>query len=461
MKKTMGSILLVLLAGSGVAAAQPVPSGQAAWTGSAEERVWGLMQVWAEVKFAFPHFDRLPDLDWDARVRECIPRVMAARDLESYYAVLGELVSLLRDGHTSITPPWGYIRPGYDIPPIEVQVVGDSFLIARVGETEETATNRIARGQEIVEIDGSPVRRYFQDHVLRFSSRGVKQADEGINIFYLLFGPRDSRINLTIRDLDGATRDVRLTRNSTLPDGSPFVYRFVQWNMMSPNLVTRTLPGGIHYVAIPSFAQGGYVAEFESLIDALDAPSIRGVVIDLRYNLGGNSSFCDKMIGCLIDEPVKSATMRYPQYAGALRAWGEETVWSERSWTIPPREGRRYLGPLVVLTGSATNSTGEDFALQLHASRRAVLVGGRTAGSSGNPIEVTLPGGGTLRVSTFKAQYPDGRQFVGIGILPDVEVEPTRADVVSGRDPVLAAGIEVLRHWDEYRKGGWRPAVEE
>jgi hypothetical protein len=49
-----------------------------AWNETPEQRLWGLMQVWAEVKFNFVYFDQVPELDWDAEVRAMIPRVMSA-----------------------------------------------------------------------------------------------------------------------------------------------------------------------------------------------------------------------------------------------------------------------------------------------------------------------------------------------------------------------------------------------
>jgi C-terminal processing protease CtpA/Prc len=74
-----------------------------------------------------------------------------------------------------------------------------------------------------------------------------------------------------------------------------------------------------------------------------------------------------------------------------------------------------------------------------------VIVGERTAGTSGNPLEVALPGGGTFRFSTLKATYPDGREYVGLGIVPDVEVSPTREDIAQRIDRVLEEGIAVIQ----------------
>ena len=111
---------------------------------------------------------------------------------------------------------------------------------------------------------------------------------------------------------------------------------------------------------------------------------------------------------------------------------------------IPPREGTRYMGPVVILTGGVTSSTAEDLAISLREAGRALLVGERTAGSAGNPIDRELPGGGTFRMATFRAYLPDGGEYVGVGVTPDIEIGIAAADIRNGIDPVLAAGREAL-----------------
>jgi carboxyl-terminal processing protease len=125
-----------------------------------------------------------------------------------------------------------------------------------------------------------------------------------------------------------------------------------------------------------------------------------------------------------------------------LETWPPEL---EIRSTIEPRQGKKYLGPLVILTGPATYSAAEDFLVPLHYSGRARLGGERTAGSTGNPLRVPLPGGGNFRVVTVKDVYPDGREFVGRGIQPDLEVHPTQHDIQVGYDRVMAAGVEALK----------------
>ena len=149
-------------------------------------------------------------------------------------------------------------------------------------------------------------------------------------------------------------------------------------------------------------------------------------------------------------KPEDTATSMWKsrRYVPAYRSWGNEPGWERADpAVIQPREGTRYLGPLVVLTGPSTYSSAEDFLVPLTSSGRAVLVGGTTAGSTGNPIYVDLPGGGKFRVVSKRDTFPDGTEFVGYGITPDVIVEPTQQDLFEGRDPVLEAGIDAIANW--------------
>ncbi len=58
---------------------------------------------------------------------------------------------------------------------------------------------------------------------------------------------------------------------------------------------------------------------------------------------------------------------------------------------------------------------------------------------------VDLPGGGIARIVTKRDTYPDGRDFVGFGIQPDVAVAPSVADVQAGQDVVLERALVHLR----------------
>jgi C-terminal processing protease CtpA/Prc len=54
-------------------------------------------------------------------------------------------------------------------------------------------------------------------------------------------------------------------------------------------------------------------------------------------------------------------------------------------------------------------------------------------------------------VVSKRDMFPDGKEFVGVGIPPDVPVHPTQQDLLRATDPVLQKGIEVIRNSALYR----------
>ena len=91
-----------------------------------------------------------------------------------------------------------------------------------------------------------------------------------------------------------------------------------------------------------------------------------------------------------------------------------------------------------------TASAAEDFLVAFQTSNRGKVIGQKTCGSTGQPLTLELPGGGGARICTKRDTYPDGREFVGIGVIPDIEIAPTCEDIAEDRDVVLEKALEVL-----------------
>ena len=119
-------------------------------------------------------------------------------------------------------------------------------------------------------------------------------------------------------------------------------------------------------------------------------------------------------------------------------------MYSEAPDAVQPDPQRHYAKPVLVLTGAATFSAAEDFAVAFDGMQRGTLVGEATAGSTGQPLFIKLPGGGAARICTKQDSYPDGRPFVGVGVQPQHIVRPTVDGVRAGRDEVLEAALAQL-----------------
>jgi hypothetical protein len=443
------AILLSSVAWIGSGATPLAAAESQDWNGTPEQKVWGLMQVWGAVKHNFAFFDHVPDLDWDATVQAAIPGVLAADSKDDYYKLLNEIVSQLHDGHTFVVAP--ALRDGTeDSPPVEFQVIEDRIILVRAGDTDEIRSQNVRPGLELVAVgENVPARQYLHENALRYYSGSTKQGGEAFGMFLFLRGPKDSAVKLTLKDVAGATGTVTLTRNSATRDGSTFQFRIRDFSRL---VESRAMGGGIAYLRLATFDDEGVPAAFDTALDRLDPARLKGMILDLRYNMGGDDGIAWPVLSRLIDRPVMGFTWKTREYLPAFASWGKAEAWYQGDTvSVGPSTRSRYTGPLVVLTDPNTMSTSEDFLVPLDYAGRALLVGEATAGTTGNPINVRLPGGAILRVCSLRCTYPDGREFVGRGVEPDIVVHPTVAGIRANRDEVLEKAIEVLRDWDGHK----------
>jgi len=254
---------------------------------------------------------------------------------------------------------------------------------------------------------------------------------------YLLRGPKNSEIDLRIKSIEGNQRDIVLARD-------------IDWGKSMPrksytDFEYKDLGDGIRYVAINTFGNSEVVDKFKNHMDNIRGS--KGLIIDVRENGGGNSGNGDRIVSFLIDKPILNSPWKTPQHIAAFEAWGRPKNWyvGETEYVEPCEEIENFSGPIVALMGTESFSAAEDFLVLLHSSKRATLVGSKTGGSTGQPLRFEFDYGVNGIICTKRNTYPDGREFVGIGIIPDVEVHPTQADIAIGRDVVLEKGIEVLK----------------
>ncbi len=403
-----------------------MPEPGEAQPASTSDRVADFIYLWSEVKYNFANFDLVPHVNWDRMRHRYLPLVEQAQSDEQFYRTIQRFLAQLHDGHTSLMT-WSL---GH-CPAISVRPVEGKALITAIGEDPDEATSTLSPGMEIMLVDGRPAEDVIEQDCRPYISASTPQSRDYYAYAYLLAGPRGSTVDITVRDEQGDTHDATLTRSG-------------RW-VRKPLLECRDLPGDIAYIALNSFSDQDIVDQFDGIFEEKIRPS-KGLIIDVRSNGGGSTSIGNAIIARLIDTPLKGSRYKTRRYLPTLRAWGRDPYgWhSLGQGKVRPRGDSPYLGPVVVLTGPATFSAAEDFLIPLKVSKRATLVGEPTGGSTGQPLVVNLRDGMQARICTKRDTYPDGSDFVGIGVIPDVEVHPTQKDILDGRDRVLEEGIAVL-----------------
>jgi len=100
-----------------------------------------------------------------------------------------------------------------------------------------------------------------------------------------------------------------------------------------------------------------------------------------------------------------------------------------------------YAGKLVILLDEVSQSQAEYTAMAFRAAPGAIVVGSTTAGADGNVSRIMLPGGMSSMISGVGVFYADRRPTQRIGIIPDIEVNPTLAGIKAGRDETLEVAL--------------------
>ena len=111
---------------------------------------------------------------------------------------------------------------------------------------------------------------------------------------------------------------------------------------------------------------------------------------------------------------------------------------------IEPHE-TAYSGRMILLIDRICSCACEDFVMPFKFAKRATLVGETTAGTYSMTRHIDFDNGMILNIAAVHHTFPNGSQFEGVGITPDIPVEITPEDLRAGRDRVLERAIELAR----------------
>jgi C-terminal processing protease CtpA/Prc len=383
--------------------------------------------LWSMAKYNFVHFDHAA-IDWDSTYRWTLAQALATRNLTDYYHVLFHFYALLKDGHTNVYPPSELSDSFYARPPFRTELVEGRVFITHVFSDSLLKTG-IQPGLELLSIDSIPIVAYGEKYVKPYQCSSTPQDLEIREFAYALFsGQSDKPMRMVFRDKGGKVFGRDIPRSgyagvTTLPS------------------VAFKLYGDIAYLAINNFTDYSIPRQFDSLYPVI--ARTKGLILDLRYNGGGGDDICFPIMARLINKPVDVSDSRNLSFTSRQ---GDEPQWIGNGYGQIDPEGRIYYDKsVVVLVGPRTFSAGEDFLVPFQMAHRGKIIGLPTGGSSGAPTWFELPGGGQARVCSKDDLYPDGRQFIGIGIKPDIEVPKTIKDLQNGHDATISKALEVLK----------------
>ncbi len=431
------------------------------------EKIYGLSQFWSEAKYNFAFFDQT-EVNWDSTYQAFIPRVLATKNTLEYYGELDKFCALLKDGHTDI---WigNEISKGQIYIRIFFKNINQRIYVEDIIKSD---VEKIPLGSELIKIAGKPVKSFFEKNL--FSSISASTEHEKWNEatrawFYHHLKDTTDNVELELLRPDGETVK-HLVRLYTTSSKGKFTKKYPEWQAFA----YEALPNDIAKIDFNTFADTIVIEKFKEVLPNLYKS--KGIIIDLRKNGGGNSAIGAEILKYFTEQEILHGSVwQTREHKAAYKAWGKGMVMEENfdGWTeeeiahftetyeigkgIHWYKGdtmsfkndvaaKKIKAPLVILFGNNTGSAAEDFLIILDGIKdRATTIGQKSFGSTGQPISFQLPGGAWARICTKKDTYPDGREFVGYGISPNIFVPETLEEMIENKDNVLDKAIEVLR----------------
>lgn len=390
---------------------------------SAADKVAGLSELWAQAKYGFANFWHVPQLNWDQTYRDYIPKVLNTSSTLSYYSVLQRFYAQLQDGHSNVYFPTQIYDQMARLP-IRTRLV-DGHMLVLASRDPEADLQGIKPGDEVLAINGEGALSWAEKTIGPFVSASSPQ-DRATRIFeYMPFiAPISTVFTLEVQSPAGRTtkHSFTLAEDKRLPVPVPFAFRM--------------LSGNIAYVALNEFEDDVDAKQWDEHWSEISKSD--GIILDLRENGGGSSSIGSHVLATLIDKPALGPLSRSTRWIATYRAWGvAETPERFPDDMISPDEKRHYGGKVVMLTSSRTFSAGEDMVVAFRQAKRGLIIGEPSGGSTGQPLMFDLPGGGKARICTKHDSFANEKEFVGVGVQPDVAAHLSREDIVHQRDSIL------------------------
>jgi carboxyl-terminal processing protease len=398
--------------------------------------------VWKTVRDK--HWDpKLGGVDWQAAHDELRPRIEAAQTMEEARQIVASMLERLHQTHFGVIPADAYetIDSKGDSTPsdhgqtgIDLRILDGRAIVISVAPDSSAHERGVAPGWELVRIGKTETAPLIRTIVKGAGSSRMTEMMTARALRAKLDGPIGSEVTAEFSDINGKAVSKHLARR--VESGELTSFGFLP--PMVVNFDSRKLPSGVEYIRFNLFLKPDrVVTRFgEAIHECGHCP---GVVVDLRGNPGGIGAMAMGMAGFLISHPDQKLGTMY------MRTLPIRFV-------IFPRP-EVYEGPVAILVDGFTASTSEIFAEGLQDLKRARVFGERTAGAALPSQVERLPNGDGFQYAMANYVSESGRQLEGNGVIPDVEVALDRRSLADGRDPVLDAALDWLKHAGEKKEG--------
>ncbi|MGE0885602.1 MAG: S41 family peptidase [Blastocatellales bacterium] len=364
--------------------------------------------AWRTMKYRF-YDPQMHGKDWDAMRAKYQPLVADVGDRQELLNIVNEMIGELNASHTGAAPGGG----GRDVS------VSTSHLGVELEADEQAGRYRVTHVYEDGPADKDWVRVNTGDYLLAINGTEVKAGD---NFWPLLNS--DNRLNRKVVvtfNSKPAADGAWTARIEPIPTQAYSQLRYLRWVKQRGDMVEKLSGGRIGYLHIQAMNQPS-LRKFEKEIR--ENRNKEALIIDQRFNGGGNIE--QELLAILVQR----------QYQ----------IWQPRGTEATGRPFAGYFGPKIVLQNWRSASNAEMFPAGFRALGLGKTVGTPTMGAVIGTGSYSLIDGSTVRTPGVGVFLADQKRtnMENYGVQPDIPVENTPEDNLSGRDRQLETAVQEL-----------------
>jgi carboxyl-terminal processing protease len=341
------------------------------------------------------------------------------------FGIIARTLLRLNDSHTFFDPPRRAATVDYGW---VMRIIGDTAYVTDVTPGSDAETQGLKVGDAVLGVDRyQPTRSDFW------------------NLLYLYnFLSPQAAVTLLVRSPGAAGLRQLLIHSRVTPGRAVLDYGRVDgadyWDEVRERQNARHAVDD-RFAAVGNDVLVWQMREFidEDQMDramkrARDYPNL---IIDVRNNLGGSVRALVRLTSYFVSSVDTIATTR------------------RRNETVPmisTPASRPYGGRLFVLADAGSASAAEVFARAIQLKDRGVILGDTTSGAVmqsriwQHTIGADIMVGYAVSITDADVVMADGGRLEVLGVVPNLTVLPTGADLAAGRDPALALAMTRAGH---------------
>lgn len=261
----------------------------------------------------------------------------------------------------------------------------------------------IVQGDKIVKVDGKDVTAIRDENM----------------IISMIKGKENTKVAITV---------YRPSENKSL------IFNVMRKKIKISNIKSEILPNNIGYIKLSMF-DSEIAQYFNNDLNILLAKGIKGLIIDLRDNLGGSY----EQVVAIADRLLPEGLIVYTEDRNKNR---QEKKSDKTELNLP----------MVLLINGNSASASEILAGAIKDHEKGTLVGTKTYGKGLVQELKYLSDGSGIKVTISRYFTPSGVCIQGIGIKPDIEIESSKeyqnlpvSQIPRSKDVQFNSAVEVLR----------------